>query len=129
MAPVRRRLEGSDNWDDELIKRERAEGDRWVKAYQDFEDDLIRSGKDPDDAVNLAPFYAQYGPRELRIPPENLSERMVDAVGFGPHSTQAQVIEFLAGTLFVGLLVLLGIRRLLRRRARRVQRLESGSAS
>lgn len=46
---------------DEAIAAERASADAWVRAYQQYEDDLIRAGKDPDDEANLAGFYAANG--------------------------------------------------------------------
>lgn len=48
-------------FDADVIANERAAADRWVKDYQQFEDDLVRSGKDADDEANLAPFYRSHG--------------------------------------------------------------------
>jgi len=45
----------------ERIAAERAAADAWVTAYQQYEDDLIRVGKDPEDESNLADFYAKHG--------------------------------------------------------------------
>lgn len=123
MPEVRRRIDGNDHWDDDLISRERAEADAWVKAYQDFEDGLIRAGKDADDAGNLQPFYAKYGTRELSVPAQTLSERMTDAVGFGPKSLEMHVIEAVAipVLLLIALFVFLVVRyrkRATRRRAK-----------
>lgn len=46
--------------DPALIAAERAAADRWVADYQQFEDDLIRAGRDTDDEANYAPFYATH---------------------------------------------------------------------
>jgi hypothetical protein len=45
----------------EVIAAERAEAETWVKAYQQFEDDLIRAGKDPELEANLVAFYETHG--------------------------------------------------------------------
>lgn len=43
------------------IEREHADADAWVAAYQQFEDGLIRAGKDVEDESNYAAFYAEHG--------------------------------------------------------------------
>lgn len=43
------------------VAAERAAAAEWVAAYQRYEDDLIRAGKDPEDETNLADFYAARG--------------------------------------------------------------------
>jgi hypothetical protein len=45
----------------EVIAAERADAEAWVKAYQDYEDGLLRAGKDVRDEANFAAFYSQHG--------------------------------------------------------------------
>jgi tetratricopeptide (TPR) repeat protein len=47
-------------YQDTLIARERADGAAWLKAYQAYEDALVRAGKDTDDESNYAAFYADH---------------------------------------------------------------------
>jgi tetratricopeptide (TPR) repeat protein len=51
--------------DPAVIAAERADAAQWVTAYQQFEDGLVRSGKNTEDENNYAPFYAAHG-RELK---------------------------------------------------------------
>lgn len=44
------------------IAQERADAESWVKAYQNFEDDLVRRGIDTNEATNYQVFYSKYGP-------------------------------------------------------------------
>lgn len=44
----------------DTIDRERVDGAAWLKAYQAYEDDLIRSGKDTESDGNYAAFYAAH---------------------------------------------------------------------
>lgn len=46
----------------QVITAERADADSWVRAYQQYEDDLIRAGKDPEVEANLIGFYKANGP-------------------------------------------------------------------
>lgn len=55
----------------EKIAAERAAAEAWVAAYQQYEDDLIRAGKDPDDEASYAAFYKAHG-------------RAVEPPGFSP---------------------------------------------
>jgi len=57
-----------------VIAAERASADAWVLAYQTFEDDLIRAGKDPDDEANLVPFTRPTAKRYRA--PKTLADRM-----------------------------------------------------
>ena len=43
------------------IAREQADAESWVKAYQDFEDDLVRRGIDTNDTKNYQAFYSKFG--------------------------------------------------------------------
>jgi tetratricopeptide (TPR) repeat protein len=52
----------------EAIAADRADAEAWVKAYQEFEDDLLREGKDVDDEANYAPFYRKHGRAVLADP-------------------------------------------------------------
>ena len=51
-------------FDDDVIADERAAAEKWVREYQDFEDALIRAGKDTNDDANYAAFYSTHS-REL----------------------------------------------------------------
>jgi hypothetical protein len=61
----------------ETIAAERAAAEKWVKAYQQYEDDLLRAGKDVNDEANYAAFYRKHGQaREaLGFSPEDLLPR------------------------------------------------------
>lgn len=61
MKELTGRMERQDDIRPKAIARERAEAAAWVKAYQDYDDDLIRSGKDVDDEANYADFYKRHG--------------------------------------------------------------------
>lgn len=43
------------------IAAERREAEAWVKAYQDYEDALLREGKDVSDEASYEPFYRAHG--------------------------------------------------------------------
>ena len=47
--------------DPAVIAAERADAAQWVTDYQQFEDDLVRSGKDTQNESNYASFYATHG--------------------------------------------------------------------
>lgn len=65
MGEMRGRSENKTGFDDAAIDRERAEGEAWTAAYQAFEDDLVRAGRDTQDLMNYAPFYDRHGsPRD-----------------------------------------------------------------
>jgi Tfp pilus assembly protein PilF len=55
----RRRIDPA-GYADATIARERADGAAWLKAYQDYEDALLRSGKNTDVEANYAEFYAKH---------------------------------------------------------------------
>jgi tetratricopeptide (TPR) repeat protein len=61
MVRVSEMTEDKSEFDPALIAKERADADAWVAAYQSFEDELIRAGKDPVDESLFAPFYAAHG--------------------------------------------------------------------
>src|SRR5687767_15734765 len=73
MQQLKEGTERHGEFDEQLIRRERAEADAWVAAYQQFEDDLIRAGKDPSDEAPYEPFYAQHG-RASRAEPAALDD-------------------------------------------------------
>jgi len=68
----------------EVLPPSRASADAWVLAYQTFEDDLIRAGKDPDDEANLVPFYAATAKPNI-VPPKTLADRMPTRPRSGRH--------------------------------------------
>jgi tetratricopeptide (TPR) repeat protein len=45
---------------DPTIARERADAAAWVKAYQDYEDALVRAGRNTDDDASYAAFYKKH---------------------------------------------------------------------
>jgi tetratricopeptide (TPR) repeat protein len=52
----------------EAIAAERVDADAWVSAYQNYEDQLLRDGRDVDDDGNYAEFYRKFGRAELPQP-------------------------------------------------------------
>jgi tetratricopeptide (TPR) repeat protein len=60
-----------------LIAQEQAAAEAWVKAYQRYEDDLIRAGREPKTEADYAPFYAQYGSAR---PPVSTGDAMGDVL-------------------------------------------------
>jgi hypothetical protein len=46
---------------DAVIAKEQADAEAWVKAYQQYEDDLLRAGQEPQAEADYATFYAKYG--------------------------------------------------------------------
>jgi tetratricopeptide (TPR) repeat protein len=52
----------------EAIAADRANAEAWVSAYQNYEDQLLREGKDVDDEANYARFYREFGPAMLPQP-------------------------------------------------------------
>ena len=60
MDEVRQSVQLKTSLDPALIAAERTAAGRWVADYQQFEDGLIRAGKDTDDEANYAPFYATH---------------------------------------------------------------------
>jgi tetratricopeptide (TPR) repeat protein len=96
--------------DPAVIAAERAAAEGWVAEYQQFEDDLVRSGKDTDDENNYAPFYAAHG-RTLSTPDSFPGDFAASHPGVGR--------EQVAGA--VGLLAIAGliVARLVRHRRRR----------
>ena len=52
----------------EAIAADRANADAWVSAYQTYENQLLRDGKDVDGEANYAEFYRKFGPAKLPEP-------------------------------------------------------------
>lgn len=61
MAAVKDGVEHAHNFAPEVIAKERADAEAWVKAYQDYEDQLLRDGKDVTDERSYAAFYRRHG--------------------------------------------------------------------
>lgn len=68
MADAGRGLKDETAVKPQVIQAERAAAEAWVAAYQDYEDDLIRAGKDVDDEANYAAFYRLSGPAVASVP-------------------------------------------------------------
>src|SRR5690606_1903721 len=49
MEDVQAMHEAKSGFSTDLIRQEQAEGERWVTAYQAYEDELVRQGKDLTD--------------------------------------------------------------------------------
>lgn len=64
-----------DSISDAGIKAERADADAWVAAFQTYEDDLLRAGKDVNDETNYAAFYAAHGKAQQELGPEDRPHR------------------------------------------------------
>ena len=123
MKQVRRNIEDheeEDQWDMNLLKRERAEGDTWVKQYQDFEDGLIREGKDPDNTENMKPFYTKFGPATLISRAIDTRSKFEQFIGMRINSWQFKA-NIALGVIFlvIGLLGLLSVRWIRKRRRRK----------
>jgi hypothetical protein len=75
LTGMREHIYHAEEISDETIAKERADAEAWVKAYQQFEDDLVRRGVDTEVPKNYESFYAQLGP-PIAIPTlaENLSD-------------------------------------------------------
>jgi tetratricopeptide (TPR) repeat protein len=58
---------------DETIAAEQSAAADWLRKYQQFEDALVRDGKDVNDESAYAPFYAQHGSPRTRPWPDPLS--------------------------------------------------------
>lgn len=90
MEEMRSRSEDKSGFDDATIDRERAEGEAWTVAYQAFEDDLVRAGKDTQDQANYKAFYDSHGsPRDK---PSALAAGWAKATKGGPKSPAAIAI-------------------------------------
>jgi tetratricopeptide (TPR) repeat protein len=99
----------------ETIAAERAAADKWVKAYQDYEDNLLRTGKDVNDEASYAVFYKEHGQAR-----EALGFAAQDLLPRDPTARAALVIMavVVAAILFLAL-VLAKLRRRRRQRTGR----------
>ena len=61
MESMRGFHEDTSNFRDEVIAAERSDGAAWVAAYQKYEDDLLRAGRDTSDTAQFAAFYSKHG--------------------------------------------------------------------
>ena len=52
-----------------LLAKEQADAAAWVKAYQQYEDDLVRAGTDPATEADYAAFYQRHGHPRAAPPP------------------------------------------------------------
>jgi hypothetical protein len=62
MDDVQELVKDKSGFGDDRIAAERAAAEVWVAAYQRFEDELVRTGKDLTDEASYASFYAAHGP-------------------------------------------------------------------
>lgn len=100
---VARMTEDKSEFSGDVIAHERADADAWVKAYQQFEDDLIRAGRDPSDESLLAPFYAKNGSARESLAAPAVAERVKKI----QRSPVAMVIVFFG--IAIGIAVVLPI--------------------
>ena len=110
METVRGHVQDRDAFAPEAIAAERAAADAWVAAYQTYEDDLIRAGKNPDDEANLAGFYAARG---KAVVPD--ATTLADWLPRDPAARVAVIVAAVLGTA-AALLVALVVRFWRRRR-------------
>ena len=91
-----------------------------MKAYQNFEDGLIREGKNPDNADNMKPFYAKYGPATLISPALDIRSKFEEFIGMRINSLQFKA-RIVVGIFFlvIGLLALLIVKRILKKSRRK----------
>jgi tetratricopeptide (TPR) repeat protein len=86
-----------------LIAKEQAAAEAWVKAYQQYEDDLIRAGREPTTEGDYAPFYARYGSAR---PPLSSRDAMGDVMRkflrTGPLAVGLCALLVLLGTIKIG---------------------------
>ena len=61
MERLKSAVEYPSDFDDAVIAKERADADAWVRAFQDYEDNLVRSGKDPEATGAYDDFYRRHG--------------------------------------------------------------------
>jgi tetratricopeptide (TPR) repeat protein len=61
MEQVKEMVEHPTEMADDVIANERNDAAKWVAAYQAYEDELVRAGRDTDDEANYAAFYKQHG--------------------------------------------------------------------
>jgi tetratricopeptide (TPR) repeat protein len=107
---VKAGVEHHDELSELKIAAERAAAEAWVKAYQQFEDDLVRAGAPPQSEADYAPFYRAHGTARPAV-------SAADATG----NVLRKLLRAGAAAL-IGLLVLLALLKLwvvLRRRTRR----------
>jgi tetratricopeptide (TPR) repeat protein len=123
MDTLRDRVQDKAEFAPEKIAAERAAADAWVAAYQKYEDDLIRAGKNPDDEANLAGFYAASG---KAVVPEPATP--ADWLPRNPAAQVALVVVAVLGSA-AALLIALAVRFWRRRRRRRSRRVSRPAAA
>ena len=65
MERMRSFHEDTRNFSDDVIAAERKDGAAWLAAYQAYEDDLLRAGRDTANPAQFAAFYKKHGdPRD-----------------------------------------------------------------
>ena len=83
---MRRGEEPQGGFDSAVIAQERSDAADWVKAYQQYEDALVRDGKDDTVEAAYAPFYAEHG-RTLKTRDFFMTECFyLDEVGHQLHN-------------------------------------------
>jgi tetratricopeptide (TPR) repeat protein len=87
--------------DPAVIAAERADAAAWVADYQQFEDDLVQSGKNTDDEALYAPFYATHG-RGLKTNDVFIGDYANESIlQKFPLPTIAAILFIAAGAVFV----------------------------
>jgi tetratricopeptide (TPR) repeat protein len=80
IAAVEGAVEHKAELSDDVVAKEQADAEAWVKAYQQYEDDLVRGGHEPRAEADYAPFYAKYG--SARPAPTRMAAAANDATKF-----------------------------------------------
>ena len=111
MKSIREVVHDSSGISPETIAGERAAADVWVKAFQDYEDGLLRAGKDVNDESVYAAFYAGHGKAQQ---PEALA--LIDLL---PKDYFARQLTIVILAVVGGLLALIVVYRTIRRASRR----------
>jgi tetratricopeptide (TPR) repeat protein len=117
-ADLKEYISDHDELSDEVIARERAEAAAWVQAFQQYEDGLIRDGKDVDDEASYAAFYEQHGSAVASA--ASLAPGVVERVlGNGRQRQNRGVVTLVAVVLLTPVVLVLGFALWWRRRSRR----------
>jgi tetratricopeptide (TPR) repeat protein len=78
MDAARARHEDQSKFADDVIAAEQKDGSAWLAAYQAYEDDLLRTGRDVADTAQFAAFYKQHG--DPRAKPSNRAVWIASAI-------------------------------------------------
>ena len=104
MKRISDRIYYKDQTSASTIRAQHANAEAWVKAYQNFEDDLVWRGVDTDDPKNYGTFYAR---SRSPVPKSTVSERTTDWLRH--HNSEltigAVVLAIVGGPVVVGMIV------------------------